>query len=632
MRGTLRAGYIIGLLVFTLRFLRWLSVAAPLAYVAALALAVDGLLRPNLPDAVAYALGAALAMAGAVVFASIVFDVFARMQARVQRHADELQALYEAGVTLTSEMAIDAVLQKLVDVGRTLTKARYGALSVLSPDGKLKRLLTTGITEDERRAIGQEPHGRGLLGELLTGPAGLNVPDVTSDPRRAGFPPHHPEMRTLLGLPVVTRGRVIGNLYLADKDGGRPFDDGDAEMLRLLATQAAIAIENAELFESERRRAEEWKALFELGEEVTASPDLQGLLDSIAERARSLLRTEVAVLMLLDAKGDELRMASHAGVTTAGMKKLRILQHHGLQGLVVETGKPAIVLDYQSDPRLRDRPALLVQEEGLVSVIAVPFSARGRILGTLTVGNRTHTSFGDRQAELLAAFANWAAVAVETSELHNRVRSLALLEERERIGMDLHDGVIQSIYAIGLGLEDAVERMEDEPETARQALDRSIDGLNTVIRDIRNYIFDLRPQIAETGDLKRALSELVEEIKVNFLLNAAFEANGSLPPLSEEQERGLFHIAQEALNNVAKHAHASSVNVSLAMNGTALVLEVNDDGAGFDQAEHQGKSSHGLRNMQDRAGSIGARLTIDSRAGAGTKVRVELPVQERSER
>ncbi len=617
--------------MFTLRSLRWLSVAASLAYVVALALVVDGLLKPNVPDAAAYVLGAALAMAGVVVFASIVFDIFQRVQARVQRHADELQALYEAGVTLTSEMAIDAVLQKLVDVGRTLTKARYGALSVLSPDGDFERFLTAGITEEERHAIGQEPRGRGLLGEMLTGPAGLNVPDMISDPRRAGFPPHHPGMRTLLGFPVVTRGRVIGNLYLADKDGGGPFDDEDAEMLRLLATQAAIAIENAELFESERRRAEEWKALFELGEEVTASPDLQALLDSIAERARSLLRTEVAVLMLLDANGEELRMAGHAGVTTAEMKKLRMLRGHGLQGLVVETGKPAIVVDYQSDPRLRDRPAPLVQSEGLVSMIGVPFSARGRILGTLTVGNRMRTSFGDRQAELLAAFANWAAVAVETSELHNRVRSLALLEERERIGMDLHDGVIQSIYAIGLGLEDAVERMEEEPGTARRVLDRSIDGLNRVIRDIRNYIFDLRPQIAATGDLKRALSELVEEIEVNFLLGAAFEADGCLPPLSEEQERGLFHIAQEALNNVAKHAHATSVNVSLRMNGQALVLEVADDGAGFDQTVHQGSSSHGLRNMQDRAGSIGALLSIDSSAGAGTKVRVELPVQERSE-
>jgi signal transduction histidine kinase len=615
--------------VFTLKSLRWLSVAAPLGYVVALGLLLELLLRPGLPDGAAYAAVSALALAGIGVFAYIVFGVFQRMQARVQRHADELQTLYEAGVALTSEIALDAVLQKLVDLGRTLTRARYGALSVIALDGTIERFLTSGLTDEERALIGP-PRGLGLLGEVLHEGAGLNIPDIVADSRAAGFPPHHPAMSSLLGFPVVSRGRAIGNLYLADKQESAAFDDRDAEMLRLLATQAAIAIENAELYEAERRRAEEWKALFELGEEVTASPDLQALLDSIVERARSLLRTEVAVLMLLDANAEELRMAAYSGVRTAGTKKLRMLRNHSLQGLVVETGKPVVIVDYEADDRLRNRPALFVRQEGLVSIIAVPFSARGRVLGTLTVGNRTPTAFRERQAELLAAFANWAAVAVETSELHSRVRSLALLEERERIGMDLHDGVIQSIYAIGLGLEDTAERIEEEPAAAKQSLDRSIDALNKVIRDIRNYIFDLRPQIAEAGDLKRALSELIEDVKLNFLLDARLDANGRLPALTDEQERGLFHIAQEALNNVAKHARASAVAVKLGTSGAALVLEVADDGIGFDPSGQPGKSRHGLRNMQDRARAIGGSLEISGGAGRGTVVRVELPVGNRS--
>jgi len=616
--------------MFTLRSLRWLSVAAPLGFIAGLGLLLEFVLRPQLPDGAAYAVAFALALAGTGVFATIIFEVFQRMQARVQRHADELRALYEAGVTLTSEMDLEAVLQKLVDVGRALTGARYGALSVLSKDGKIQRFLTSGLTEEERRRMGAEPTGLGLLGEPLPEHVGLNVPDISKDPRRAGFPPHHPPMRSLLGLPVVSRGRTIGNLYLADKEGGAPFSPEDAERLRLLATQAAIAIENAELYENERRRAEEWKTLFELGEEVTAGPDLQALLDSIVERARLLLRAEVAVLMLLDTDGQGLRLAAHSGIRDGGLRKARSLRDHSLQGLVVETGKPVVVVDYHSDPRLRHRPALLVEEEGLVSMISVPFSARGKTLGTLTVGNRQRTAFGERQAELLAAFANWAAVAVETSELHNRVKSLALLEERERIGMDLHDGVIQSIYAVGLMLEDAAERLDEDPSIAKEAMDRAIDGLNRVIRDIRNYIFDLRPQIAATGDLRRALSELVEEMRVNFLLRASFEVDGDLPPLTEDEERGLFHIAQEALNNVAKHAQASSVKVRLGMNGAALVLAIEDDGRGFDQASAQAKGHQGLRNMHDRAISIGAQLAIDSRRGRGTRVSVELPVAERS--
>lgn len=586
-------------------------------------------LRPNLPDAVAYGLALALALAGTGIFASIIFSVFQRMQSRLERNAQELRALYEAGVSLTSEMDLESVLHKLVDVGRTLTGARYGALSVLSPEGAIERFLTSGLTPEERRRIGPEPTGRGLLGETLSA-EGLNISDIAAHPSRVGFPPGHPPMRSLLGFPVVSRGRTIGNLYLADKEDGSTFGTEDAEKLRLLATQAAIAIENAELYDAQRRRAEEWKALFELGEEVTAGPDLQALLDSIVERARRLLRAEVAVLMLLDRGAQQLRMAAHSGLRAPGTRTVRALRDHSLQNLVVQTGKPVVVADYRTDPRLRHRPALFVEEEGLVSLIAVPFSARGRTLGTLTVGNRQQTPFGERQAELLAAFANWAAVAVETSELHARVRSLALLEERERIGMDLHDGVIQSIYAIGLGLEDAVERLDEDMEGAKRAVDKAIDGLNHVIRDIRNYIFDLRPHVAEIGDLRQALAELVKEMQVNFLLRASLQVDGDLPPLSQEEERGLFHIAQEALNNVAKHARATSVDVRLGMNGEALILEVKDDGCGFDQNAVQTKGHQGLRNMQDRAVSIGANLDIDSRPNRGTRIAVKLPVAERS--
>ena len=615
--------------MFTLKFLRWLSIAAPLAFIVGLGLLLEVALRPNLPDAVAYGLALALALAGTGIFASIIFSVFQRMQNRLARNAQELRALYEAGVSLTSEMDLESVLHKLVDVGRTLTGARYGALSVLSAEGAIERFLTSGLTPEERRRIGPEPSGRGLLGETLS-PEGLNVPDIAAHPCRVGFPPEHPPMRSLLGLPVVSRGRTIGNLYLADKEDGGAFGAEDAEELRLLATQAAIAIENAELYDAQRRRAEEWKNLFELGEEVTAGPDLQALLDSIVERARRLLRAEVAVLMLLDAGAQEWRIGAHSGRRSPGLRTARALRDHSLQSLVVRTGKAVVVADYRTDPRLRHRPALFVEEEGLISSIAVPFSARGRTLGTLTVGNRQPTPFGEQQAELLAAFANWAAVAVETSELHARVRSLALLEERERIGMDLHDGVIQSIYAIGLGLEDAVERLDEDPEGAKRAVDKAIDGLNHVIRDIRNYIFDLRPRIAEIGDLRQALAELVEEMRVNFLLSASLQVDGDLPFLSQEEERGLFHIAQEALNNVAKHARASSVDVRLGINGEALVLEVKDDGCGFDQSAVQTKGHQGLRNIQDRAASIGANLNIESSSGRGTRIVVKLPVAERS--
>jgi len=282
--------------------------------------------------------------------------------------------------------------------------------------------------------------------------------------------------------------------------------------------------------------------------------------------------------------------------------------------------------DYPSDPHLKERPGELVGAEGIVSAIAVPFSAKGKTLGTLAVGNRQPTRFRDDQAEILAVFANWAAVAVETSYLYERVKSLALLEERGRIGMDLHDGVIQSIYAVGLHLEAAAEQVEESPALVRQQLNQAIDDLHRVIRDIRSYIFDLRPQVAQAGDLRRALAELAEELKVNTLVDVHLQMNGRLPSLAQEQAAGLFHIAQEALYNVAKHARASMVEVSLSLKGHALTLTVSDNGTGFDPEAQRDKTRQGLRNMLDRARSLGAALEIDSAAGKGATVRLILPL------
>jgi len=387
------------------------------------------------------------------------------------------------------------------------------------------------------------------------------------------------------------------------------------------------AVELQSATEATRQQAEEWKSLFELGREVTASPDLKGLLHSIVSRAKSLLNTDIAALMLLTPDGEYAYMTAHAGLRTPGMQQLRLLAEHGIQGLVLETGGPVIVEDYQRDERLRNRPARLVAEEGLVSLISVPFSRKGKPLGTLTVGNRHATRFDQRQGELLEAFASWAAVATETSHLYEKVESLARLEERERIGMDLHDGVIQSIYAVGLNLEDCAERVEQSPEEVRKGLEKAIDDLSRVIKDIRSYIFDLRPQVSQVADLPQAIRELVRDVRVNTLMDAELAIEGQLDGLlDQDQALALFHIAQEALNNVSRHSKATSVRVRLAADGDRVVLEVEDNGVGFDMKEGAGSGKQGMRNINDRARSLGAALTVDSERGHGTRVAVELPM------
>lgn len=546
--------------------------------------------------------------------------------------ARDIRSLSESGVALISELSLQAVLQKVVDIAREQVDAKYAAMSVLGPNGETRQFVCSGVTPEERELIGEMPQGRGLLGILLRENQTLRLANITEDPRSAGFPPHHPVMTSLLGAPVVHRDRIMGNLYITDKRGASGFDERDEEVVLLLAAQAAAAIHNAELYEEATRSAEEWRALFEMGREVTASPDLDELLQSTVVRARALLNTDAAAILMLTPDGERLVMTAHDGLRTPGMQKLRLLSEHGLQGLALEQRQSVIVEDYQTDKRLKGRPMKLVTGEGLISQVAVPLLGKSGPLGTLTVGNRRKTNFSRREANLLEAFGNWTAVAIEASRLYEKLESLARLEERERIGMDLHDGVIQSIYAVGLGLEDVMYRLESEPcEQVRPAIEKAIDELTGVIKDIRSYIFDLRPPGSEGTNLREAIRHLVADVRVNALIDARFELKGDLLDLLDEQQSiTLFHIAQEALNNVIKHSGASAATVRLHQKGRRFVLEVQDEGVGFEVQESGPKERHGLRNMRDRARSVGGELSIESQPGHGTTVRVEVFAKDRA--
>jgi signal transduction histidine kinase len=536
-----------------------------------------------------------------------------------------MQALAEASANLASELDPDIVLQRLADLSRGLIGARYAAMSVLGPSGEIQQFITSGVSDTQRRRIGHIPAGTGLLGVLLREGSSLRLDDMANDSRAGGFPASHPKMKSLLGMPVFSSGRVVGNLYLTDREDGQPFSERDEELLRLLSIQAAAAIRNAELYDSARRRTEEWKALFELGRQVSASPDLQQLLDSTVARARALLNADVAVLMMLRSS-DKLVTAASEGTRSAGDSKGRPLSDLALQEMVLQDQRPVIVTNASSDKRLKGKRAHFIEEEGLLSAVCVPLIGKQGALGTLTVGNRVPTVFEDREAELLEAFANWTAVAIETSRLYDRLEGVARLEERERIAMDLHDGVIQSIYAVGLHLEDCQDRLQTAPEEVAAVLEKTMEALHQVIKDIRSYIFDLRPKVSRVEDLPDAIRQLVEDLRVNTLMTAEVESLEQIAGLvNEPQALAFFHIAQEALNNVSKHSQATLVGVKLTGNTKYVTLEVRDNGVGFDGETASGEK-HGLRNMRDRARSVGAALVCESAPGRGTLIRAELPV------
>jgi len=377
------------------------------------------------------------------------------------------------------------------------------------------------------------------------------------------------------------------------------------------------------------RSAREWRALFELGQEVTAAPDVATLLESVAERAQRLTGADAALLLLLDPDGDTLRPAAARGSLPAPPPAPISLHGDPLQRLVLERQGPVVMEDVRADGRLGGGPPPAMVGEGMASVLVVPFSARGKLLGTLMVQHRQGGRFGRQEAELLRALADWAAVAVETHRLYEATRSLALLEERERIAMDLHDGVIQSLYALGLSLEALSERLrDDDPHGIRPQLEEAIDALERVMQDIRDYIYDLRPQALRGEDLAQALRELARGAQEVAGVAVQVQLEEPLPDLDPERALAIYHVAQEAVSNVVRHARATGLRLALERRGQALVLEVADDGIGFDPEAVADRGGQGLRNMADRARAVQGALAVDTAPRRGTRVRLEVPLAE----
>jgi signal transduction histidine kinase len=377
------------------------------------------------------------------------------------RDAEALEALNAAALIIAAEHSLDKVLQKIVDLARELAGARYGAIGVPGPDGQLAQFVVSGMSDGEVARIKHRPEGLGLLGMLLEKPQTIRLSDVASHPRAVGFPGNHPNMSSFLGASITARGNLLGNLYLTDKIGADEFSDRDEWLIQALAAHAAVAIENAHLYE--------------------------------------------------------------------------------------------------------------------------------------------------------------------------QTRQVAILEERERIGMDLHDGVIQSIYAVGLSLELGKLVLEENPQEARSHITAAIEGLDATIRDIRSYIMDLQPGRMQDEALTEALGRLVREFRANTLVQVNVEVASDIDDgLADNTRLALFHITQEALANIAKHAHATAVTVRLTRLHDRVVLIVEDDGAGFDAEKIGGIPGHGLSNMAIRARALGGDLTVASSTGGGTRVRAVIPARPTS--
>jgi two-component system sensor histidine kinase DevS len=544
---------------------------------------------------------------------------------------DRLVALHRASLELVGDLSLETVLERIVQLAREQAGAHYAALGVMDDEGNLAEFIPVGMSPEKIALIAHPPLGRGLLGIFREERRPIRIQDISADPRSVGFPKNHPMMHSFLGVPILQGDQLLGQIYLADKLNFYEFTEQDERVLETLAAYAAVAIGNARLYQElvERdqelhQRNEDLKLLNDVAAALTSSLDVDEILDKTLNLVLKYLEVEAGEIFLREDGEQELHLALHRGDFNDPFSHMdRFRFGEGFIGMTAATGKPLVSNDLRKDMHFL-RPAVL--EAGFQCIACIPLSAGGKVVGVMSAATRRERQLDERELHLLIAIGTWAGVTIENARLNRQSRRLAVLEERERIGMDLHDGIIQSIYGVGLALDYARMALNDDAEQARQKIEQSIDALNETIRDIRAYILDLRPRQFHGEDLKQGLQRLVEEFQANCNTRATLVGpENGLVDFPAANSTALFHICQEALANIAKHSLAPHAEIHLWTAKDRVLLEIYDDGQGFDLRKMSVTLGHGLSNMHVRARKVGGDVEITSYPGEGTTVLAWVP-------
>jgi signal transduction histidine kinase len=538
--------------------------------------------------------------------------------------ASRKDALLRAGLALSSDLSLPAVLGRIVRTAADITGARYGALGVLGSDGRIAEFVTVGIDEETRRAIGHYPTGGGVLGALIEDARPLRLANISDDPRSVGFPPNHPPMHSFLGAPVEALGRVYGNIYLAEKQGAAEFTDEDEEDLVVLATQAGVAVANAHLYEETRRRERWLDAAGEITASILAGDPPSEVLTLAAARARELARADLATIAVRDADGSSFVNRAAAGDLTDELLGLLFPVEGSISGDAIRTREPQVLVDASADGRI-DQPVVRLGTVG--PAVVVPMTAQDQAFGTLTVANRAPgRAFSEDDIRVVASFAAQASIALEYGRAQDQLKRLVVMEDRERIAKELHDGVIQSLFAVGMGLQGTAMVVGDADIAAR--IETAVNELDRVIRDLRNYIFGLRPGILADRQLGEALRDLADDFAEKSGVTAVVDIDDRVAAELASKAADIVQVTREALSNVGRHAEAATCRVQLRFDDSGgAVLEIDDDGRGFDPAAAAPRGSgNGLTNLEHRAEALGGALEVQSESGEGTIVRVTIPL------
>ncbi|MEV4641892.1 GAF domain-containing sensor histidine kinase [Actinoplanes sp. NPDC049548] len=513
---------------------------------------------------------------------------------------ERLRALLDAVVGISTDLDLRSTLQRIVEAACALVGARYGALGVLGPDRRqLSDFITHGIDPAAHARIGDLPHGRGVLGLLITDPHPVRLPDITRHPRSYGFPPHHPPMHSFLGVPVRTRDQIFGNLYLAEKQGAAEFTDDDEEIVVALAAAAGVAIDNARLFALAQRRERWLSAAAEITSVLLGTVRRQEALQLIARRAREIAEADLVLVLLGEPDGARYTIEVADGADAMVGKVLAVDVDALTDGAVLGD-----VADWPGP--VPDGPAM-----------AAPLAGTDLPQGVLIVAGAAVG--GDDDAALLSSFSGQATLALERARAQEEREQLVVLEDRERIARDLHDVVIQRLFATGMQLQ-GVAPHALRPEAAKR-INAAVDDLDATIRDIRRSIFELRAPVGPS--LRAELRDAVEAASDALGFRPSLDVSGPVDSaVPDDVVPELLAVLREALSNVARHARASAVRVSVRAADGEVVIRVEDDGVGTDPAAARG----GLVNMGERARDLGGNFEVGPGAGGGTVVTWRVPL------
>jgi signal transduction histidine kinase len=535
--------------------------------------------------------------------------------------ADRLPALLLAIGAVVAETEIGAVVRTVVASAARLAEADYGAFALLGPDGEVADLVQHGLVENTRVDLQELPKAGGVLGLLVVAPDAVRIDDLAAEVSSTGLPPGHPAMRSLLGMPIRVRGRVFGVLYLTRTPSRPPFSAADELQVRALGAQASLAIANASASELGRRREEWLQTLTAVATGLFSGRELADVLPTVVRQARAIVDADFAAVALPTRNPAVLRLQYGDGVDAQLMIGTDVPTEASLAGTVLGTGKLIEIDDLRSDPRVTLQHELAYE---FGPAIFVPLGGPSAVRGVLVAFNRPgRPAFEPNSVTMLDAFAAQVAVSLELADRRHDATRLALLEDRERIARDLHDVVIQRLFAIGLMLEGAGHSIADEDVGRR--VSRAVDELDQTIKEIRTTIFGLQtPDGPEHWSLRaRAVAVADQAVHtLGFVPSLRFEGpiDSTVPDRLSDQ---VVAVLREALSNAARHARASRVDVVLAVNVDELTLSVDDDGIGISGL---GRRS-GLANMEVRATTRGGRMIVQEREPRGTRLQWQVPLR-----